>query len=59
MYTSVRKIALNLAALGKLHFVSVILSLGKHCFLPLFANVSKNKITSSKTHIIVCLSETE
>ena len=35
-----------------------ILSLGKHCFLPLFANVIKNKITSSETHMIICLSET-
>ena len=51
MHTSVCKIALNLAA-------SAILSLGKHCFLPLFANVIKNKITSSKTHIIICLLET-
>ena len=51
MYTSVCKIDMNLAA-------SAILSLGKHCFLPLFANVIKNKITSSKTHIIVCLSNT-
>ena len=30
---------------------------GKHCFLPLFANVIKNTIISSKTHIFVCLSE--
>ena len=58
MYTSVCKIALNLAASAKLRFVLTILSLGKHCFLLLFANVSKNKITSSETHIIVCLSET-
>ena len=27
-------------------------------FCPLFAYVIKNKITSSETHIIVCLSET-
>ena len=58
MYTSVCKIALNLAASAKLRFASAILSLGKHCFLPLFSNVIKNKITSSKTHIIVCLLET-
>ena len=58
MYTSVCKIALNLAASAKLCFVSAILLLGKHCFLPLFANVSKNKITSLEKHIIVCLSET-
>ena len=51
MYKSYMKNALYIAA-------SVILSLGKHCFLPLFANVNKNKITSSKTHIIVCLLET-
>ena len=57
MYTSVCKIVLNLVVSVKLHFVSAILSLGRHCFLPLFANVNKNKITSSKTHIIVCLSE--
>ena len=56
--TSVCKIALNLAASVKLRFVSTILSLDKQCFLPLFANVSKNKITSLETHIIVCLSET-
>ena len=58
MYTGVCKIALNLAASAKLYFVSAILLLGKHSFLPLFANVIKNKIISSKTHIIVCLSET-
>ena len=51
MYKICMKNALHLAA-------SAILSFDKHCFLPLFANVSKNKITSSKTHIIVCLSET-
>ena len=32
--------------------------LGKHCFLPLFVDVIKNNITSLKTHIIVCMSET-
>ena len=58
MYTGVCKIALNLVVSAKLRFVSAILSLGKQCFLPLFANVIKNKKTSSKTHIIVCLSET-
>ena len=52
MYTSYMKNALYLATEAKL------LSLGKHCFLPLFAKVIKNKITSSKTHIIVRLSET-
>ena len=51
MYISACKIAMYLVA-------EAILSLGKHCFLPLFANVSKNKITSLETHIIVCLSET-
>ena len=58
MYTSVCKIALNLPASAKLRFVSVILSLGGLCFLPLFANVIRNNITSLATHIIVCLSET-
>ena len=57
MYTSVCKIALNLVASAKLHFVSVILSLSRFCLLPLFANVIKNKITSSETYIIVFLSE--
>ena len=52
MYKSYMKKAMYLAA-------SAILSLGKHCFLPLSANVIKNKITSSKTHIIVCLPKTE
>ena len=52
MYKGYMKNALYLAAEEKL------LSLGKHCFLPLFSNVIKNKIISSKTHIIVCLSET-
>ena len=58
MYTSVCKIALNLAASVKLCFVSAILLLGRLYFLPLFANVIKNKITSSETHIIVCMLET-
>ena len=40
MYTSVCKNSLYLAAL-------TILSLDKHCFLSLFANVIKNNITSS------------
>ena len=57
MYTHVCKIALNLAAWAKLSFVSANLSLDRLCFFPLFANVIKNKITSSKTHIIVCQSE--
>ena len=59
MYTILCKIALNLVASAKLRFVSAILLLGKHCFLPLFANVIMNKITSSETHIIVCLLEIE
>ena len=50
MYKSYIKNALYLAAEAKL-------SLGKYCFLPSFSNVIKNKITSSKTQIIVCLSE--
>ena len=32
---------------------------GRLCFLPLFANVIKNNITSSVIYIIVCLSKTE
>ena len=59
MYTILCKIALNIVASTKLRFVSAILSLGKHCFLPLFANVIMNKITISETHIIVCLLEIE
>ena len=55
MCTSVCKIALNLAASIKLRFSLAILSLGKHCFLPLFGNVNKNKTASSETRIIVCL----
>ena len=51
MYKSYMKNAMYLVA-------SVILSLGKHCFLLLFANVNRNKITSSKIHIIICLSKT-
>ena len=58
MYTSDMKNARNLAAEAK-RFASVILSLGKHCFLPLFANVIKNNITSSTINIIVCLLKTE
>ena len=49
MYASCMKNALYLAASMK--------RLDKHCFLPLFANVIMNKITSLETHIIVCLSE--
>ena len=52
MSTSYMKNALNLVA-------SAILSLGKHCFLPLFANVNKNNIISLVMHIIVCLLKTE
>ena len=44
MYTSCMKNAMHLIA---------SLSLGKYCFLPLFANVIKNKITSTKTNIFV------
>ena len=51
MYKSHMKNALYLVA-------PAIPSLGKHCFLPLIANVIKNNITSLKTHIIVYLSET-
>ena len=51
MYKSHMKIALYLAA-------SAIVSLGKHYFLPLFANMIKNKKTSSVTHIIVYLLKT-
>ena len=51
MYKSYMKNALYLAASAKR-------TLSKHCFLPLFANVIMNKITSSETHIIICLSET-
>ena len=54
MYTRVCKIALNLTTWAKLSFVSAILSFDRLCFLPLFTNVIKNKITSSETHIIVC-----
>ena len=39
-------------------FASAILSLSKHCFLPSFANVFKNNITSSVRHIIVSLLKT-
>ena len=52
MYISDMKNALNLAAL-------TILSLGRLCFLPLFANVIKNNITSLVIYIIVCLPKTE
>ena len=52
MYKSYMKNALYLAT-------SAILSLGKHCFLPLIANVIKNNITRSVIHICVCLVKTE
>ena len=58
MCTSGMKNALYLAASVKLPFALAILPLGKHCFLPLYANVIKNKIKNSEIHIIVCLSET-
>ena len=48
MYKCHMKNALYLATLA-------ILLLGKHYFLPSFSNVIKNKITSSETHIIVCI----
>ena len=51
-YNSYMKNALYLAA-------SAILLLGKHGFLPLFANVFKNNITSSVRHIIVCMLKIE
>ena len=54
MYTSYMKNALNLAAEAKANLLS-----DRHCFLPLFANVIKNNITSSIIHIIVCMSKTE
>ena len=44
MYTSVCKIVLNLVVWVKLHFVSTILLLGRHCFLPLFAKLNKKHI---------------
>ena len=52
MYKSYMKNVLYLAA-------SAILSLGKHYSYPLFANVIKNKMTSSLIYIIICLSKTE
>ena len=52
MYKSYMKNALYLAAEEKM-------PLGKHCSCPLFDNVIKNTITSSETHIIVCLLKTE
>ena len=58
MYTSDMKNVLNLATEAKRSFVSAILSLGKHYFLPLFVNVIKNNITSSVIRIIVCLLKT-
>ena len=52
MYTSYMKNVLNIAA-------SAILSLGRHCFLPLIANVIKNNIISSIMNIVVCLPKTK
>ena len=46
MYKSYMKNAL-------FRFASVILSLDKHCFLPFFASVIKNKITSSIIYIYI------
>ena len=46
MYKSYMKNAMYLTVEVKLHFTSAILSLGKHCLLPIFVNVIKNKITS-------------
>ena len=54
MYKIHTKNVLYLAAEAKLHR-----SLGKHCFLPSFANGIKKDITSSETHIIICLLKTE
>ena len=59
MYTSYMKNVLNLVDEVKQSFASAILSLGKHCFLPLIANEIKNNIISSIMHIIVCLPKTE
>ena len=42
-----------------MYLASAIRSLGKHYFLPLFANGIKNDETSSEIHIIVCLPKTE
>ena len=52
MYKSHMKNVLYLTSLA-------IRSLGKHCFLPSFANRIKNDITNSVTHIIVCLLKNE
>ena len=41
------------------HFALDIRSLGKHYFLPSFANEIKNDKTSFEIHIIVCLFKTE
>ena len=54
MYKSYMKNALYLAVEAK-----QILSLGKHCPYPFFANVIKSKITSSIIYIFVCLLKTE
>ena len=43
----------------KVCFTSAIRSLGKHYFLPSFANGIKNDKMSSEIHIIVCLRKTE
>ena len=43
----------------KIRFTSAIRSLGKHYFLPSFANGVKNDKTSSEIHIIVCLLKTK
>ena len=51
MYKSYMKNDLYLAVEAK--------RMGGQCFLPLFANVIKNNITSSVIHIIVCLLKTE
>ena len=52
MYNSYIKNALYLAASAKRSWVDFV-----SC--PLFANVFKNKIKNSETHIIVCLLKTE
>ena len=43
----------------KIRFTSTTRSLGKHYFLPSFANGIKNDKMSSEIHIIVCLLKTE
>ena len=49
MYTSYMKNVPNLVAEAN----------GRHCFLPLIANVIKSNIISSIMHIIVCLPKIE